>query len=49
MAALKLILDKVIAQPHLSETLGSNALKKAAEFYPSAIKTSLENLYAEIL
>lgn len=49
MAALRLILEKVIAQPQLAETLGANALKKAAEFYPGAIKTSLEKLYAEIL
>jgi len=39
----------VINNPSLTDRLGKNALLKATEFYPSAIKQELEKLYAEIL
>ena len=47
-ALLNLLLE-VMNNPALSAELGKNALAKATEFYPEAIKKDLEMLYAEIL
>jgi glycosyltransferase involved in cell wall biosynthesis len=49
MPKLKGLLTEVINNPSLTDRLGRNALLKASEFYPSAIKKELEKLYAEIL
>lgn len=49
MPVLKGLITDVINNPSMKERLGKNALKKASEFYPSAIKQELEKLYAEII
>lgn len=49
MPVLKGLITEVINNPSLTDRLGKNALLKATEFYPSAIKKELEKLYAEIL
>lgn len=49
MPVLKELITEVINNPAMKERLGKNALKKASEFYPSAIKQELEKLYAEII
>jgi glycosyltransferase involved in cell wall biosynthesis len=49
MPELKGLITQVINNPSLTDRLGKNALQKAAEFYPAAIKKELEKLYAEIL
>ena len=49
MPVLKGLITDVINNPSMTSRLGKNALLKATEFYPSAIKTSLEKMYAEII
>jgi glycosyltransferase involved in cell wall biosynthesis len=46
---LKGVITEAINNPALKEQLSKNALKKASEFYPSAIKKELEKLYAAII
>lgn len=47
--SLKKLINEAIENSSLSGQLGKNALNKASEFYPEAIKKELEKLYAEIL
>lgn len=49
MPVLKGLIAETINNPSLKSRLGKNALLKASEFYPSAIKKELEKLYAEII
>jgi len=49
MTALKQLITTAINNPSLTNRLGKNALLKASEFYPCAIKKELEKLYGEIL
>lgn len=48
MPELKNLITEVINNPAMTDRLGKNALLKASEFYPSAIKQELEKLYAAI-
>lgn len=48
MPDLKKLITEVINNPHQRKEMGKNAFQKIAEFYPSAIKTELEKLYATI-
>jgi len=49
MPALKKLINKVINNPSLSDSLCKNALEKVSGFYPEAITTELKKLYTEIL
>jgi glycosyltransferase involved in cell wall biosynthesis len=49
MPVLKGLITSVINDRSMTKRLGKNALQKATEFYPSAIKNDLIKLYAEIL
>jgi glycosyltransferase involved in cell wall biosynthesis len=48
MPGLKELITEVINNPSMTQRLGKNALQKATEFYPSAIKQDLEKLYEAI-
>jgi glycosyltransferase involved in cell wall biosynthesis len=49
IAALKKLINEVIDNPSLSAEFSTNALNKAAGFYPEAITNELKKLYEEIL
>ena len=49
LPALKQLINNAINNPSQTDRLGKNALMKAAEFYPCAIKKELEKLYSEII
>jgi glycosyltransferase involved in cell wall biosynthesis len=48
MPDLKKLITQVISDRCQTQKMGKNAFQKISEFYPSAIKTELEKLYATI-